>query len=1157
MVKRTIRLTLIYTLEAVAVIFTLAIFAGALLLWRLAEGPMSLDFARGFAQERLAQAFDGDLVSLGDLTLRFDPDSALVFVTARDVAVAEAGGTVVTRAPLIEAGLALDALLLARVVPVEVTIVGGSVSLVRRADGAVGAGLGVPERVARRARQPGGRRDTDALLELLRDPARSETLGRLRRVHVDNTRVRVQDDLYGLSWLVEDAGLEIERAANRFIIDLNGDFVTTSGMSPVELRLEAGSDLGSFLLEADASNVRLPALAPVSGPFAALGALDAPLSLDLTLSANREDGILAADIALDVGAGLLRIGENGQDFQAARLAVEYLPETGEIALRSGAIQSELVSFDFAGRIYEMRDFESAYPRRLRYELTLTDGRLDPPGVFEAPVGWSRFYAAGQMDLAGLTIAFEQLEADIEALEARLSGELGLREVEDGLWLPDLRLSGPIDGDIGVRDVLAYWPVELADGARIWVDEHVIGGRGYGAMFEIDIPAEAIVAGVLPDDAMRLSWNFDNATFHYLTTMTPVVNGRGQAILNGNSMEVSLTSGQVGDIEVVEGFVDIPRLNPKGAVAQFGATARARAEDVLHLIDQEPLTIPSDYGLDPASITGTGEIEVEIFRPMLSDVPVEDVRFNIEAHFTDVSAPTGFGDIRISGGEVTLTADEDLLVASGPVRFGQAPATLRWEEDFTLDEGISSTRFRLEAVLDSAALDEFGVPLRRYVDGDVRVIADTLGEALEFETVTVAVDLSEAVIEAPGGVWQKPLGEPATARMAYAGGANGVRRFESIEARAEGFEITGNAELAEDGRLLEASFDRIYIENFITGTLGVTREGGPDGRLAIAVSGEYVDARGFLPGLGDLGGAGAPPPPLLLGLDFDRVRTTDDSEYTGVVLDWRSSAGGSEYLDVTGDGPGGTFSLRMTGAEAGAPRELSIRSPDFGHALRLFGLYENVTGGDLRIDGTLPPSGETGRTALRIESDNFTLNRMPVLARILAAGSFEGLGALLNGEGIGFETLRADIAFEDGLLIIDEARAAGPSLGVTTGGSVDMEGEIIALDGVLAPSYGLNSLFGGLPLIGEMLVSRPGEGIIGVTFSVEGPFDGPTVFANPLSALAPGVLRRIFEGTAAERAARDRAQEIANTPVEVVDPELVPDFEAETDENGLPEDPGPQ
>lgn len=1152
MLKRTLRLTVIYTLEVVAVVFTLAIFAGALLLWRLAEGPMSLDFARGYAQERLVQAFDGDLVSLGDLTVRFDPDAALIVVTARDVSVAETGGDVVTRAPLIEAGLALDALLIGRLAPVEVMVVGGSVSLVRRADGAVGAGLGVPERVARNARLPDSRRDSDAILELLRDSRRSDLLGRLRRVQIENTRVRVEDRLYGLSWLIDDAGLEIERADGRFIVDLTGNFVTTSGLSPVDLRLEAGADLDSLLLEAEASNIRLRALAPATGPFAALGALDAPVRIDLALSADQREGIRAADLVMDIGEGSFRFDAGEQPFEDARLDVEYLPETGEIALRAGSVRSGVLAAQFQGRIHEMRAFESALPQRFRYELTVIDGVADLGETFEGPLEWSRLHTSGQVDLDALSITFEELEADIGTLAARLQGAGALRQVEDGRWLPDLRLAGPINGNIGVRDVLAWWPVNLADGARVWVDEHVNGGRGFGAAFELDMAAEAIVDGVLPDDAMRLSWNFDGASFHYLTTMTPVEEASGRAVLFGNSMQITLDRGRVGDIAIRDGFVDIPRLNPKGAVARFGAIAAASAEDILNLIDQEPLTIPSDYGLDPSSISGEGEISVEIHRAMLSEVPVEDIRFAVEARFAGVSAPTGFGDIRVTDGEITLTADESRLTASGPVRFGPAPGHLTWEEDFTLEEDEASTRFRLEANLDSAALDELGVPLRRYVDGNVRVIADTLGEALEFERISLSADLTEAAIEAPGGVWEKLIGAPATAEMQYADGPSGERLFESIRASAEGFEISGRAELAEDGRLLGAQFDRIFVDGFIDGQLGVTRDGGPEGRLAIAVSGAFLDARSFLPNIGDMGGAGAPPPPLLLGVDFDRVRATSDTEYQDVTVDWRSSAAGAQRLDVGGEGPGGGFSLQMESASADQPRDIRIESPDFGHVLRLFGLYENVTGGEMRLSGSLPPAGVEGRTALRIESDDFTLDRMPVLARILAAGSFEGLGALLNNEGIGFETLRADIAFEDGLLLIDEARAAGPSLGVTTQGSVDMEGETIALDGVLAPSYGLNSLFGGLPLIGEMLVSRPGEGVIGITFSVEGPFEGPTVFANPLSALAPGVLRRIFEGTAAERAARVRAEDLANTPVEPVEPDTRPDLELEPEPDAEPE-----
>src|SRR5262249_31194652 len=63
----------------------------------------------------------------------------------------------------------------------------------------------------------------------------------------------------------------------------------------------------------------------------------------------------------------------------------------------------------------------------------------------------------------------------------------------------------------------------------------------------------------------------------------------------------------------------------------------------------------------------------------------------------------------------------------------------------------------------------------------------------------------------------------------------------------------------------------------------------------------------------------------------------------------------------------------------------------------------------------------------------------------------------------------------------------------------------------APLYGINSVLGKIPVIGPVIVGKPGEGIFGVTYSVHGNADEPDVDVNPLSVLTPGILRRIFEG----------------------------------------------
>ena len=50
----------------------------------------------------------------------------------------------------------------------------------------------------------------------------------------------------------------------------------------------------------------------------------------------------------------------------------------------------------------------------------------------------------------------------------------------------------------------------------------------------------------------------------------------------------------------------------------------------------------------------------------------------------------------------------------------------------------------------------------------------------------------------------------------------------------------------------------------------------------------------------------------------------------------------------------------------------------------------------------------------------------------------------------------------------------------------------------------------IPLLGNLLTSKPGEGIIGLTYAVRGDLDQPEISVNPLSLMTPGILRRIFE-----------------------------------------------
>ena len=188
--------------------------------------------------------------------------------------------------------------------------------------------------------------------------------------------------------------------------------------------------------------------------------------------------------------------------------------------------------------------------------------------------------------------------------------------------------------------------------------------------------------------------------------------------------------------------------------------------------------------------------------------------------------------------------------------------------------------------------------------------------------------------------------------------------------------------------------------------------------------------------------------------------------------------------------------------------------DLGAAARFVLVKGQVRGGVGILDGKL--FKETGKEVaqLKLRAKDFELRGTPALTKLLTFGSLRGLADTLNGEGIHFSSLDAPFRVQDGGMQIAEARASGPAMGITVKGSLNFENQTMDVNGVLAPSYGVNSALGKVPLVGGMFVSRKGEGVIGMTYAMQGPMEGARTRVNPLSVLTPGILRRIFEPGAA-------------------------------------------
>ena len=196
--------------------------------------------------------------------------------------------------------------------------------------------------------------------------------------------------------------------------------------------------------------------------------------------------------------------------------------------------------------------------------------------------------------------------------------------------------------------------------------------------------------------------------------------------------------------------------------------------------------------------------------------------------------------------------------------------------------------------------------------------------------------------------------------------------------------------------------------------------------------------------------------------------------------------------------------------AGGTHQLSIVADDAGAALKLLDIVDNVVGGRLSITGTAIDSVPKRPIKGHVEISEYRLVKQSALVRLLTIATLTGLADALTGEGFQMYRFTGDFTKTGGRIDIPLARTYGPSLGLTATGYLDYDTDKIDIRGTVVPAYALNSLIGQIPIVGYLLTGGEGGGMFAVVYNATGQLSQPTIVVNPLSALAPGFLRGVFD-----------------------------------------------
>jgi hypothetical protein len=473
-----------------------------------------------------------------------------------------------------------------------------------------------------------------------------------------------------------------------------------------------------------------------------------------------------------------------------------------------------------------------------------------------------------------------------------------------------------------------------------------------------------------------------------------------------------------------------------------------------------------------------------------------------------------------------------LTFSGPAAMGASRAEVVWTENLRASPGGRS-RFAIAGRFDSKELDAFGFGVGDAITGPIQLEVRGVGEGAAFASAGVRMDLRQAVLRLPGDVWVKPAGVDATLAFEARRAADGGVIINDLDLRgAGGVFAAGEAEFAPDNALRRAAISRFAMGSRTQ--IALTAARGPGGVLRVSGQGAAFD---LAPWLGEPP-AGPPTPPvpapapaaaaaaaerLSFALSVDRAYLRGGAVLSGAKVDLDAQGPAIQRLTIDGRIPNsGEFTLALGDGEGDGPLEFTV--DDAGFAVRAFTGADNVRGGRAEAHGAWRP-GAPGRADFTLTASDFKVRQLGAFAELLSSvSSLTGLVDTLNGEGIGFTALEAPMVLDHGKISVREARANGDSLGFTMKGEMELAKGKVALDGVVAPAYGINAMFTDVPVIGALLTSRPGEGVVGITYTVAGAPDNLKVGVNPLSALAPGIFRRIFEPVAPrEDAPRRRAR----------------------------------
>ncbi|WKA25750.1 YhdP family protein [Bradyrhizobium roseum] len=1090
-------------------------------LWmRLGAGPINLDMATPWLAAAIEDNIGhGNTVEVGGTQIE-RAGRIRIAVRIRDIVVRDRDQVVVATAPKAEVKLSGMALMMGRLRAESLNLVDAELAVKITPDGQVSvsagdtakplatgvaskrdAGLAPTFPRSAPAPAPGATASETAQSGLLAGLDWLDSLSltgldgqNLNEIGLKNGNLIVDDQQRGNKWTFENISLSMRRPSGGGVAVSLGE----EGARPWSLKVVIGppqNGVRSVDLRADK--------VPAANILLAMRVKDLTYSADLPLS-----GELKGELGRDglptyfrgkvlAGAGNL-IDTDTPDYpmpiDSAELSVEW--DAGRRVL---VAPFKVVSG--ANRITLLAHLEPPNGATNEWQAGFSGGTILLAGTGnEAPLIFNRISIGMKFDTDRKRVLLTQ--ADIS------NGEIGIAGTGSVDYANEARLQLGFAGTpMSAAALKRMWPILIVPEVREWVIDRI----EKGTLQRIEVGVNSPVRNLsrkgppIPDDGLAVNIVASGVTVRPVDEMPSVRDADLKARVTGRTALVTIGQG-IADtpagrkINISDFTFEVPDMAPKPSPSKVKFRVDAPVAAAAEILASDRLSDVSGTLIDPNSSKGNITASISMGMPVKGSMTKAETIYAVTADLSGFSADKLVMNQKLEANTLKVVANNAGYQVKGDVKINGQPASLDYRKPSAGDADI-----RLQATLDDASRARLGIDLGSAVTGSIPVkVIGKIGE--NDSRVGIEADLTSLRLDniLPG--WVKVPGKSGKATFIVVKKEQSTL-FQDIVVEGGGVSIKGSLEVDQNGDLMSANFPTYAPSDGDKTTLKAER--GADGVVKVTMRGEVFDGRGFLKSA--ISGKDSDPKSKTRGIDLDvdlklgavagfngeALRSIDSkfSRRNGVVRAFALSGKVGRDTPLTAD---------LRGRSAGQGREvIMLQTNDAGAFFRFTDMYSKVVGGQLSLALEPPTVEPTAKEGL-INVRDFTIRGEASLDRV-AAGNSTG-----NQGGVSFSALRAEFTRQSGVLSIRDGVVKGPMIGATIEGNIDTAANQVRMSGTFIPMYGLNNMFGQIPLLGPILGAGSNEGLIGVTYEVVGTPGQPVLRVNPISAMFPGVTRKIME-----------------------------------------------